>query len=80
MDFIFSFFSVLFITLVIGCALAFGFVILMWIMGVAVVFAIFLYGRELLRRWIFLHNASAHPNDRPPEIIDGDYQDITDKH
>lgn len=81
MDFIVSFFSVLFIMLVIGCALAFGFVILMWAMALGIAFALFFYIREFIRRRLFVSNAQPEPQPRKalPDVIDGDYTDITDK-
>ena len=74
MEFIFSLFSVVFIALIVGCALFFGFVILMWVMAGAVAFAVFIYLREVVRRWMFLRNATPRSSD----IIEVEYTDITD--
>jgi hypothetical protein len=78
MDFIFSFFSFLFIALVVGCALAFGFVILMWILAAGVAFTLFFYIREFIRRRLFVYNGTSKPPRSLPEVIDGEYTDITD--
>ena len=80
MDIVFSLFSIIFIALVIGCALFFGFVILMWVIAAAVAFAVFIYIRETIRRWLFIRNATPRMRDNAPDIIEGKYTDITDTH
>lgn len=80
MDFIFSAVSAVFIGLIIAAALAFGFVILVWVMVFGAAVAIALYLRTLLRRWWFLHNnpTPKTPPRRTAKVIEADYVEISD--
>ncbi len=78
MEYILSFFSVLFIGLVITCALALGFTILIWIIAAGIALTVYLKFREVMQRWLFLRNANKKPHTPSLTIIDADYRDITD--
>ena len=74
MEFIASFFSVVFVGLILVSALAFGFVILAWVVAGAVAFGVYLYLRELFRRWSFLRSSRM----QPPQVIEAEYKDISE--
>lgn len=74
MEIVLSFLTVVFVALIIGTALAFGFVILMWVIGVAVLLTVLLFLRETIRRWLFVR----HARPETPDVIEGDYKDISE--
>jgi len=79
MDYVLGFFSFLFVAMVIGCALFFGMVILMWLMGAVLALAAFFYVREFIRRRLFIYNAAPTRAKSRIEVIEAEYTDITDK-
>jgi hypothetical protein len=78
MDIIFSVLSAIFIALVLAAAVTFGFIILVWIIAAALALAVLVSLRNLWRRWWFLHNSAPPRPSRRPDVIEGDYKDITD--
>jgi len=78
MEFIGSVLSFIFIAIVIGTALAFGFMILVWIMVAGLALTAFFYIREMVRRWLFVRGATPKPPPAHPNVIEGEYKDLTD--
>ncbi|MDE3060123.1 MAG: hypothetical protein KGJ06_03855 [Pseudomonadota bacterium] len=70
-----TFLIAIFIALILGTALAFGFALIVWFMAVALLVAALVLIREWWRRWMFVRSA------RPPapHVTDAEYEDIEDE-
>lgn len=79
MDIIFSAISIVFIALVLAAALTFGFVILLWIVALGIGFALFIFLRDVFRRWLFVHSHQPAKSPRPePKVIEAEYIEISE--
>lgn len=74
MDFVASFFTVLFVGLLLFVAFTLGFFLLTWVMAATIVFMLFLMIREAFRRWRFLRDAEPRNT-----IIEVEYRDISEE-
>jgi len=75
MEFLISMISVIFVALLVGAALMFGFVLLAWFTLVVMVFTAFM----LVRNWyIRRFHREATPRQSPPVIVDVEFKDISE--
>lgn len=74
MDFLVTVLAVLFVALLVGAAVTFGFVLFVWFVALALVIAVSMLLRDWWRRWYFLRHAA--PRD-DSQVIEGEYKDIT---
>ena len=82
MDTVTTIISVFFIGLLIIAAVTFGFALLVFLISVAVVTAMLVYGQQLLLRWNFIRSATRAEQKPPansPKVIDVEYEDISNK-
>jgi len=88
MEFIGSVLGGIFIALLVGTALTFGFVLILWFIGLGVAISLFFMLRQWWWRWRFLRTGQVPPppgmqakrKPTPPsQIIDAEFEDITDK-
>lgn len=79
MDVIGSVLGGIFIALIVGTALTFGFILIVWFIGLGLAISAFFLLRSWWWRWRFLHNAEQPLKGKKPEIIEVEYLDITDK-
>ena len=77
MDILSTLVLAVFVTLLIVASITFGFVLLAVFMGIAIVAAALIMIRRLWWRWRFTHSPTNKPKD--PNVIDVEYQDITDQ-
>ncbi len=78
MDAVTSILTVIFVAILLTVAVTFGFMLLAFILGVALVTAVLIYLREWWYRWRFLRGASRHERQED-KIIEVEYEDITRK-
>jgi hypothetical protein len=77
MEIVFSIITIIFVGIVLGLALTFGLVLIVWLVGLAMIVTAISLLRGQLRRWRFVRNAEYHEKN-DVRIIDADYKDITD--
>jgi len=72
MELLISILTMIFIALVVGTALTFGVALLLWFLAMAALISAYMILRNALRRWRFIRNSA------PPNVIEGDYRDISE--
>ena len=75
MDILLSVLTVMFIALLLGVAVTFGLVLVVWFAGLAVAVAAVVFIRQAWYRWRFLRSGKMPPTD----VIEGEYKDISPK-
>jgi hypothetical protein len=78
MDFLATFFAIVFFTILLTVAATFGFALLTFFVSIGVVTALLIYGREIWYRWRFVQR-SQPPEHNAPNVIETDYEDISPK-
>lgn len=78
MEFIVTILTAVFIAMLIGLTITFGFTLLFIIIATSVLAGFFALIVAAWRRWRFVHS-QPFPNEKRTEIIEVEYTDITDK-
>ncbi|MDE3038010.1 MAG: hypothetical protein KGJ21_06135 [Pseudomonadota bacterium] len=88
MEFLGSFLMAVFIALLIGTAMTFGFVLLVWFAGLTLAATALLLLRQWWRRGMFLYHGRMRPPPPPapkkpppekmPRVIDAEFEEIED--
>lgn len=90
MEFLTSFLLAVFIALLIGTAATFGFVLILWFVGLAVFGSLLFLLRQWWLRGVFLYHARDRmpppppttpkkpPSGKMPRVIDAEFEDISD--
>lgn len=78
MEFIGTVITGIFVAILLFTAFTFGFMLLVWFAIAGVAIALLFFLRETLRRWLFLRRGKMQER-QSVEIIEVDYEDISDK-